>query len=147
MVKPESDESPVYLWVRDELGTDARRVRNWNFFNLTPGLETFGTRIARYQALGQEPPESGLIAVPETIAFTDEDSKNRASRLLLRDEDYVGPNASRLLDDIAASNACIRVTASSDRRSISVAVGDAMRSCTIAGDKWNVCSDVPCPRR
>jgi hypothetical protein len=144
LVKPTSPGDQVYTWVRDRIGRGSERIRRWSLVRSAPGLATLGEIIKQHQDLHALPPDdSGLLEVPEQIAFKDQQAAGAAQRLLLRRMDYEGSTVADVYE-IAAANRCVSVVLNSSRRTMTIGVDSNVIQCIVARRDRLVCKDVPC---
>lgn len=144
LTKPVDARDPLHVWLRDliirsiaaglkenrvELTTsppasrltESRRVA----FNLAERLDSMNEEL-RPDNLDQA---TGLPLNPERIVFADDNSRQLATRLVLRDGPFRGDTKLSALQKAAGKNACVDVASSPNRMTITVGIKDQTMQC------------------
>ena len=154
LVKPKDAKDSVHLWLRqliessivksltekrDELGTAAPILdQNRDVLSNVADRVAFLNKDLEPANLEQA---TGLPKEPELIEFSDNQSEERAKKLVLRGGPFYGNTKLEVWQAAAVANRCLQLAYSSNRLKLTLKVTDELTQCPEGG---NVCRGQPC---
>lgn len=151
IVKPDSNEAPVYQWVRErfflsEVGRDSDPA-----VRIIPGNQTLHKLVAYWKKQRTDTEYWGPSGLPpiEVLLEIAPESEALAQRLRLvngpGDGSFSGPTLRRTIERLTEYNNCISAVSMPSERRVELSITGPLKECVRGGRTSSICASRSCP--